>query len=241
MSYVDGFVAAVPHANRDAFIAHARAAWDVFAEAGATRQVEGWADDVPAGTRTDFARSVECGDDEAVVFSWVEYPDRATRDAAQQQLMNDARLHDMPMPFDGARMIYGGFLSILDERIDAMTGYVDGVLVPVQSDARDTYAAFAAHNAAVFRDHGAVRVVEGWGDDIPAGTRTDFARAVQLQPDETVVFAWIEWPSKDARNAGWDRVMADARLGGRDAPFDGKRMVYGGFEPVVDMRAELAA
>uniref|UniRef100_UPI0031389FC0 DUF1428 domain-containing protein n=1 Tax=Sphingomonas sp. CFBP 13720 TaxID=2775302 RepID=UPI0031389FC0 len=111
----------------------------------------------------------------------------------------------------------------------------------MRSDARDAYSAFAAHNAAVFRDHGAVRVVEAWGDDVPAGTRTDFARAVQLQPDETVVFAWIEWPSKDARNAGWGRVMADDRLGSRDAPFDGKRMVYGGFEPVVDMRTEPAA
>nr|WP_243848448.1 DUF1428 domain-containing protein [Sphingomonas insulae] len=84
---------------------------------------------------------------------------------------------------------------------------------------------------AVFRDHGATRVVEAWGDDVAAGKVTGFPQALHLQDGETVVFSWIEWPSKAVRDAGMAKVMADARMQmPPDAmPFDGKRMVYGGF------------
>ncbi|KQM61953.1 hypothetical protein ASE65_05580 [Sphingomonas sp. Leaf16] len=117
---------------------------------------------------------------------------------------------------------------------DATPGYVDGCLTPVAAADRDAYLAFAAESARVFRDHGALRVVEGWGDDVPPGTRTDYARAVDLQPGEVACYSWIEWPSKDARNAGWQAVMADPRMADRAMPFDGKRMIYGGFTPIFD-------
>jgi uncharacterized protein YbaA (DUF1428 family) len=109
MTYVDGFVAAVPKANKQAYIEHAREAAELFKEWGATRIVETWGDDVPAGKQTDFMRAVAAKDDEAIVFSWIEYPDKATRDAVGQKMMTDARMQAMKMPFDGARMIYGGF------------------------------------------------------------------------------------------------------------------------------------
>jgi uncharacterized protein YbaA (DUF1428 family) len=112
MPYVDGYVAAVPTANRQDYIKHAREAAELLKEWGATRIVENWGEDVPAGSQTDFMRAVQAKPDEVIVFSWVEYPDKATRDAAGQRMMSDPRMQAMKMPFDGARMIYGGFETL---------------------------------------------------------------------------------------------------------------------------------
>ena len=116
MSYVDGFVIAVPTANREKFIDHARQFDPIFIEFGATRVLEGWGDDVPRGQVTDFFRAVQAKDDETVVFSWVEWPDKATRDAGMKKMMDDPRMDPAtsPMPFDGKRMIFGGFSAALD-------------------------------------------------------------------------------------------------------------------------------
>ncbi|MFC0203025.1 DUF1428 domain-containing protein [Novosphingobium soli] len=119
MPYVDGFVIAVPKANKDKFIAHARLGDPVFMDNGATRIFECWQDDVPEGKQTDFFRAVACQEDEAVVFSWIEWPDKATRDAGMAKVMdvmtNDPRMdpEKNPMPFDGARMIFGGFEPVV--------------------------------------------------------------------------------------------------------------------------------
>jgi uncharacterized protein YbaA (DUF1428 family) len=114
MSYIDGFVIAVPTANRQAFIDHARKADAMILEHGALRVVEGWGDDVPAGTTTDFARAVQATPEETVCFSWIEWPDKATRDAGMQAFMNDPRMAEVrEMPFDGKRMIYGGFDAVV--------------------------------------------------------------------------------------------------------------------------------
>ena len=116
MSYVDGFVAAVPDANRDAYIAFARKFDPLFIEHGATRVMECWGDDVPDGKVTDFRRSVQAEEGETVVFSWIEWPDKATRDAGMEKVMKDPRMNPAynPMPWDGARMIYGGFAAVLE-------------------------------------------------------------------------------------------------------------------------------
>ena len=115
MPYIDGFVIAVPNANRQKFIAHAKDADSVFLEHGATRVLECWGDDVKAGKQTDFRRAVKANDDEAVVFSWIEWPDKRTRDAAMPKIMQDPRLkpENNPMPFDGKRMIFGGFEPVV--------------------------------------------------------------------------------------------------------------------------------
>ena len=119
MSYVDGFVSAVPTASKRAFIEHARKANGVFIELGALRIRECWGDEVPTGERTDFQRAVQAGEDETVVFSFVEWPDKATREAAWAKMgelsKTDARVSPEanPMPFDGARMIYGGFAPVV--------------------------------------------------------------------------------------------------------------------------------
>ena len=113
--------------------------------------------------------------------------------------------------------------------------YVDGYLVPVKTAKREAYRKLAADAAVVFRDHGALAVVETWGDDVPEGKVTSFPMAVKLEPDETVVFSWIVWPSREARDAGNAAAMADARMQEpEDIPFNGQRMIFGGFEAIVE-------
>ena len=114
MSYVDGFVAAVPKANKDQYLAHAKESAKIFKELGATKCIETWEDDVPDGKVTDFHRAVQAKPDEAVVFSWITWPDKATRDDAWKKSMEDDRMKNMQMPFDGKRMIYGGFAPIFE-------------------------------------------------------------------------------------------------------------------------------
>ena len=120
MSYIDGFVMAVPTANKQKFIEHAKLGDTIFTDLGATRVVECWADDVPDGEVTDFRRAVKATEDETVVFSWIEWPDKATRDTAMKKMMSedfdDERMDQEknPMPFDGKRMIYGGFKPIVE-------------------------------------------------------------------------------------------------------------------------------
>jgi uncharacterized protein YbaA (DUF1428 family) len=111
MSYMDGFVAAVPTANKQAYIEHARLTALVFKDHGALKITEAWGDDVPEGEITSFPMAVKCGKDETVVFSSVLWPSKEVRDAGWQAIMEDARMHpdNNPMPFDGKRLIYGGF------------------------------------------------------------------------------------------------------------------------------------
>lgn len=115
MLYVDGFVAAVPTQNREKFIAHAKIAAEVMKEYGALGVTECWGDDVPDGEITSFPLAVQKKDDESVVFSWISWPDKATRDAGMKQMMEDPRMQPdvNPMPFDGKRIIYGGFSVVL--------------------------------------------------------------------------------------------------------------------------------
>jgi uncharacterized protein YbaA (DUF1428 family) len=115
MAYVDGFVLAVPKANRDVYKRHAEQAAVMFREHGASQLVECWGDDVPDGEVTSFPMAVKCREDETVVFSWILWPSRQTRDEGMKSFMADPRVSRMdPMPFDGKRMIYGGFEMIVN-------------------------------------------------------------------------------------------------------------------------------
>ncbi len=115
MSYIEGFLIPVPRDKRAAYEEQARKAAPIFMELGATRIVETWSDDIKHGITTDFYRSVKAEDGEDVVFSWIEYPDKATRDEAGRKMIEDERFHEMgEMPFDGKRMIFGGFAPIFD-------------------------------------------------------------------------------------------------------------------------------
>jgi uncharacterized protein YbaA (DUF1428 family) len=114
--------------------------------------------------------------------------------------------------------------------------YVDGFVAAVPTANREKYRRHAEKAAAVFKEHGALTVVECWGNEVPEGKVTSFPMAVKCQADETVVFSWITWPSRQVRDEAWKKVMADPRLqpDTNPMPFDGKRLIYGGFEPIVD-------
>ncbi len=117
--------------------------------------------------------------------------------------------------------------------------YVDGFVIPVFAGKKDAYRQIASKAAPIFMEHGATRVVECWGDDVPDGKVTDFKRAVKAEAGEDVVFSWIVWPSKAVRDAGMKKVMEDPRMTmGPDMPFDMKRMIVGGFEVLVDTGAK---
>ena len=114
--------------------------------------------------------------------------------------------------------------------------YVDGYVAPVPKANRDKYKMMAAEIAPLFKQCGALKVVECWGDDVPHGKQTDFYRAVQCGEDESVVFSWIWWPDKATRDAGMAKAMADPRMQPGSAPpvFDGKRMIFGGFDVLLE-------
>lgn len=118
MSYVDGFVVPVPKANVEAYRALAQKMGAIWKEHGALEYHEFIADDVKPGKLTSFPQSVDLKDDETVVFSWIVYPDRETRDRVNDKVMADERLKDEmtpeAMPFDGKRMIFGGFAPLLE-------------------------------------------------------------------------------------------------------------------------------
>lgn len=239
MRYVQGFVAAVPAANEQHYRKHAaEAAW-LFKGLGATRIVEGWGDDVPDGKDTDLRRAVNATADEVIVFSWLEFSSKQAHDAANARMMTDPRMQAMgaTMPFDGRRMIFGGFAPIVDEttRSGGTMGYADCSLVPVPAASRSAYRELAVKQAAILAEYGAARVVEAWGDAVPDGKVTDYKRAVKAKSDETVVLAWVEWPSKAVRDAAWPKILADRRMTSAQAVFDGQRRVFGGFKPVVDV------
>src|SRR5687767_15045810 len=238
MSYVQGFLVAVPTANKQAYRDLAAKSAPLFKEFGATRQVEAWGDEVPDGKVTDFKRAVKAKPDETVVFSWFEYSDKKTRDAAFEKMMNDPRMKELgaSMPFDGQRMIFGGFAPIVDERAGGRRGYADAYVVAVPRRSKDVYRAIAAKTAAIFKENGATRVVEAWGDDVPDGKVTDFKGAVKAKEGENVVFSFVEWPDKATRDAAWPKIMKDERMqpDRNKMPFDGKRMFWGGFKPILD-------
>jgi uncharacterized protein YbaA (DUF1428 family) len=236
MSYIDGYVIAVPRGNKQAYQQLAQNFAPKFKEFGAMRQVETWGDDVPAGKVTDFKGAVKATPDEEVVFSWLEYPDKATRDAANKKMMEDPQMKEMgeQMPFDGKRMIVGGFQPINDSGKGARTAYVDACLTPVPNGNKSEYKERADKFAAILREYGATRAVDAWGDDVSPGKVTDYQGAVKAKPDEAIVFSWIEWPSKEARDQGWAKAEKDPRMKALKMPFDGQRLVYGGFTTLID-------
>ena len=244
MSYIDGFVIAVPTANKQKFIAHANRGDSAFIERGATRVVECWGADVPKGKTTDFQGAVAAKDDETVVFSWIEWPDKATRNDVMGRMdelaKTDERLDPAknPMPFDGKRLIYGGFEPIVEHGDEASDSYVQGFVIPVPAGKREDYRKMAEDAWTMFKDYGALRVVEAWGDDVPDGKVTDFHRAVKAEPDEAIVFSFMEWPSREVCDAASEKMKEDERMKppeGMAMPFDGKRLIYGGFTRLVTL------
>ena len=237
MTYFEGFVVPVPEANRAAYEKHATDFAPLVRNIGVQRIVESWDNDVPEGKVTDFRKAVDATPDEKIVFSWFEYPDRQARDAANQKFMSDPQMAEMAtkeMPFDGKRMIMGGFDAIVEEGSPGGQ-YTDGFVVPVPESNRDAYRELASKMAKVFRQHGASRVIEAIADDVDHGKVTDYYRAVKAEDGETIVFSFIEWPDKATRDEAWNKIMSDETLKPEgEMPFAGQRMFWGGFEKILD-------
>jgi len=114
--------------------------------------------------------------------------------------------------------------------------YVDGFIAAVPNDNKEKYLQYAKGSVAMFKEYGALKLVENWADDVPEGKVTSFPMAVKCEKNESIVFSWIIWPSKEVRDAGWGKVMNDPRMSEETnpMPFDGRRMIYGGFQMVID-------
>ena len=115
--------------------------------------------------------------------------------------------------------------------------YVEGFILAVPADRREEYRKHAEQAAVIFREFGATRVVEAWGDDVKEGKWTDFRRAVNAEKGEEVVLSWMEVPSRAVRDSVYEKMMSDPRMEemGKSMPFDGKRMIFGGFEVIIDV------
>jgi uncharacterized protein YbaA (DUF1428 family) len=117
--------------------------------------------------------------------------------------------------------------------------YIDGFVVPVPRGKKQAYREMVTKAAPIFKEYGATQIVECWGSDVPDGKVTDFKGAVKAKPDENIVFSWIVWPSKEVRDAGNEKLRNDPRMKmSTDMPFDGQRMIVGGFEILYDTSTE---
>jgi uncharacterized protein YbaA (DUF1428 family) len=121
--------------------------------------------------------------------------------------------------------------------------YIDGFILPLKDEQLDQYRTMAETFARKASEHGAIGSAESLGDGLEHGHTTDFYRAVQAQEGENVVFSFIVWPSKEVRDAAWEKIMADPEMqpGAQPMPFDGKRMFWGGFKPFVSTLKTLEA
>lgn len=236
MAYYTGSLAPVPTANKDAYLDHARRAWPLFRDRGAVRMVETWGEDVQPGKHTDLLRAVEARDDETVVFSWIEWPDQATADTAWQEMSSDPDIGAQmgEMPFDGPRMVFGSFSTLVAEGTDRDAGYYQGFVIPVPAGSKAAYADVAKGAwEEMFRPNGCLGTFENWGEDVPRGKRTDFYRAVDARDGEVIVFSWTAWPDRATCDAAASAMM---EAGGEmpEMPFDMQRMTWGGFSTLFD-------
>ena len=189
-------------------------------------------DTVPRGKTTDMFGAVNAEGEENVVFSWINWDSREACQAAHDAMMGDERMQMPPeMPFDGKRMIFAGFEILGEKGGGGDAGYVQGYVAPVPKDNRTAYSDLCAIMRDVAIECGALRAVDGWAESIPSGEVTDFNRAVKATDDEAVAFGFVEWSSKEAFEAGSASMRDHDRMPppGSDMPFDGQRLIYGGF------------
>lgn len=237
MTYYSGTISAVPTSNKQSYIKFARDSWPIFQKYGAARMVESWGVDIPKGKVNDLYGAVSAKADEAVVYSWIEWPDKASADAAWQKIQDDPAMQEMAqMPFDGSRMIYGGFESIFEAGTDNSIGYVQGFTLAVPEKNKAAYTAMAKEAwDGAFKPYGCLGTVEAWGVDVPHGKQTDFYRATKAEAGEVPLFSWTIWPDRATCDAAAKSM--EASMEGKEfptMPFDGMRMMWGGFEPIFD-------
>ncbi|MGQ0534018.1 MAG: DUF1428 domain-containing protein [Caulobacteraceae bacterium] len=115
--------------------------------------------------------------------------------------------------------------------------YIQGAVIPVKTADKDAYLKAIKVISAIYRENGALSATDAWGVDVPDGKFTDFKKAVQATPDETVVLSWMVWPDKATAEAASVKMRSDPRMNPAEIPFDMKRMIYAGFEPLHETKA----
>jgi len=241
MSYIQGFLLPVPQDKREAYREMAQSAVPVFEKYGAGRIVETFAADVPHGQVTDMYRAVAAEDGESVVFAWIDWESEERCKTAAEAMQSDPEMK-VPdeMPFDPMRMIYAGFEKLGESGAPGKARYVQGYVAPVPKANRASFARMCATMREVMIDHGALHAVDTWAEDIADGKVTDFKRAVAAEQGEAIAFGFVEWPSKEAFQQAQPKVRGDERMPppGSDMPLDGKRLIFGGFDVIVDSGKE---
>lgn len=237
MTYYTGMIAAVPTAKRQAYIDHLHRAWHLLHKHGASRMVEGWGVDVPTGKVTDLRAAVQARADETVIFTWIEWPDRATSDAAWSAMPGDPDVAalDKDMPFDGKRLIQGGFEPLMEAGTVHGAPYYQGFLLAVPEQNKAAYDKMARDAWPMFEKYGCLGIAENWGVDVPHGKLTDMYRATKAEPGEVAVFSWTAWPDRATCDRASQQMMSDMQ--GQpmpEMPFDGMRMMWGGFQTIFD-------
>ncbi|MCA1750081.1 MAG: DUF1428 domain-containing protein [Sphingomonadales bacterium] len=241
MTFIQGFLVPVPEGSRDAYREMAASAVPMFERHGMVRMVECWSDDVPHGETTDMYRGVNAEEGEIVVFSWVDWGSKEVWQKAHKAFSEEMEMEmSAEMPFDGKRMVFAEFDTIGEAGEGGRSGYVQGYVAPVPKTNKNAFAEMCAGMREVMVDHGALRAVDSWADSIADGKVTDFKRAVKAEKDEAVAFGFVEWPSKAAYDKGMAKMREDSRMPppGSDMPLDGKRLIYGGFEVLLDTAQE---
>ncbi len=237
MTYFQGFIIPVPETNRDAYFKMAQESVPLFSDYGAQRIVECWGSDVPRGELTDMYGAVKADKGENIVFSWIDWRTKEEFDKAHKDMGSDERMEEPgEMPFDGMRMIYSGFEILGESGASGPAGYVQGYVVPVPKENREAFADMCKTMRDLAIDHGALRAADGWAAEIEDGKVTDFKKAVKAEADEAIAFGYTEWFSKDAFEQGSGKMREDRRMPtpGSEMPMDGKRLIYGEFEVLLD-------
>ncbi len=237
MAYFQGFIIPVPETNRESYLKMARESVPLFTDYGAQRIVECWGCDVPRGEITDMYGAVNAEKSENIVFSWIDWGTKEGFYKAHHDMGSDERMEEpSEMPFDGMRMIYSGFEIVGESGTSGPTGYVQGYVAPVPKEKREAFADMCKTMRDIAIDNGALHAVDGWAAGIKNGTVTDFKQAVKAEAGEAIAFGYAEWPSKEAFDQGSVKMRQDKRMPspGADMPMDGKRLIYGGFEVMLD-------
>ena len=162
-------------------------------------------------------------------------------DTGWQDMQNDPAMQDMAdMPFDGRRMIFGGFEPVFEAGRHSGAGYYQGFVLAVPETNKPAYVKMAGDAWEMFKDYGCLGIAENWGVDVPHGKQTDFYRATRAEPGEAALFSWTAWPDRATCDEAGQKMQA--AMEGQDMPempFDGMRMFWGGFLPIFDS-AQLA-
>jgi len=237
MTYIQGFLVPVPEGNKQVYREMAASAVPVFEKHGMVRMVECWSDDVPHGETTDMYRGVNAEKGEIVVFSWVDWGSKETWQKAHKAFAEDEEMEaPAEMPFDGKRMVYAEFDMLGEAGEGGDTRYVNGYVAPVPRTNKEAFAEMCAAMREMAIEVGALRAVDSYAASLADGKVTDFKRAVKAENGEGVAFGFTEWASKEACEQGMAKMREDSRMPppGSDMPVDGKRLIFGGFEVLLD-------